>query len=175
MAADRAVLPQFPLRSRTASLAYPWDAPSQIGRRRLIARSVDGRYPRPSAQVRHPASGAISPLPPVADDPTNPVCGETKAACLRRAPFAGSGDAGARDLASRMLGQVENCAAWLSACGCRPPDIVGITIADEYTHMVASLALLYLGVPQVCLPTHDPVSMRLHLTQRLPVTAARMT
>lgn len=68
-----------------------------------------------------------------------------------------------------LLGCVENCAAWLTCEGCVPSDVVGITIADEYIHMVASLALLYLGIPQVCLPTHDPVSMRLHLAQRLPV------
>jgi long-chain acyl-CoA synthetase len=64
---------------------------------------------------------------------------------------------------------VEACAAWLTREGCLPSEVAGITIADEYLHMVASLALLSLGIPQVCLPTHDPVSMRMHLAQRLAV------
>ncbi len=76
---------------------------------------------------------------------------------------------------AEVLGHVENCAGWLSGRGCRSTEVVGITIADEYAHMVASLALLYLGVPQVCLPTHDPVAMRLHLTQRLPVSRVIVT
>jgi long-chain acyl-CoA synthetase len=70
---------------------------------------------------------------------------------------------------AELLGCVESCAAWLTAEGCLPSEVVGITIADEHIHMVASLALLCLGIPQVCLPTHDPGSMRLYLAQRLPV------
>jgi acyl-coenzyme A synthetase/AMP-(fatty) acid ligase len=70
---------------------------------------------------------------------------------------------------AELLGCVENCAAWLTFEGCLPSEVVGITIADEHIHMVASLALLCLGIPQVCLPTHDPDSMRLNLAQRLPV------
>ena len=76
---------------------------------------------------------------------------------------------------AELLDHVENCAAWLSGRGCRLSEVVGVTIADEYTHMVASLALLELGVPQVCLPTHDPVAMRRHLTQRLPVSRVIVT
>ncbi len=60
-----------------------------------------------------------------------------------------------------------NCAAWMTREGCVPSEVVGITIADEYRHMVASLALLMLGIPQASLPTRDPGSMRCDLAQRL--------
>ena len=64
---------------------------------------------------------------------------------------------------------VENCAHWLIRRGCVRSEIVGITVSDEHRHMVVSLALLYLGIPQVCLPTHDPEAMRRSLVQRLSV------
>jgi len=67
------------------------------------------------------------------------------------------------DLRRRVLA----CAAWLVAEGCRPSEVVGITIADEVAHLTVSLALLQLGVPQACLPTHDPPAMRLRLAERL--------
>jgi len=69
-----------------------------------------------------------------------------------------------------LLDRVEACADWLRREGCDASDTVGITIADEVTHLIASLALLYLGIPQVCLATHDPAPMRLRLAQRLAVT-----
>jgi len=68
-----------------------------------------------------------------------------------------------------LLAAVEQCAAWLVREGCRPARVVGVTLADEYVHMVASLALLYLGIPQIGIPTHDPAPMRLDLAQRLGV------
>lgn len=67
------------------------------------------------------------------------------------------------------------CVAWLTRRGCVSSEVVGITIADEYAHMVASLALLVLGIPQVCLPTRDPASMRLQLAQRIPVDRVIVT
>ena len=70
---------------------------------------------------------------------------------------------------------VEACAAWLSRRGCAASEIVGITVADEYVHTVASLALLVLGVPQACLPSRDPASMRLHLAQRIGVARVVVT
>jgi long-chain acyl-CoA synthetase len=74
-----------------------------------------------------------------------------------------------------LLRAVESCAAWLARRGCVPSEVVGISIADEYMHMVASLALLVLGIPQVCLPTRDPASMRLRLAQRIPIDRAIAT
>jgi long-chain acyl-CoA synthetase len=70
---------------------------------------------------------------------------------------------------TELHGRVERCAAWLVGEGCRPSELVGITIADELTHLVASLALLQLGLPQICLPTYDPVAMRSNLARRLSV------
>ena len=70
---------------------------------------------------------------------------------------------------AELFGRVRSCAAWLARERCLPAEVIGITSADEIAHLVASLALLSLGVPQVCLPTHDPVSMRLHLADRLAV------
>ncbi|MDQ2961560.1 MAG: fatty acid--CoA ligase family protein [Pseudomonadota bacterium] len=70
---------------------------------------------------------------------------------------------------AELLGRVQRCSAWLAHERYLPSEVVGITIADEIPHLVASLALLSLGVPHVCLPTHDPVSMRLHLAERLAV------
>ena len=74
-----------------------------------------------------------------------------------------------------LLRAVDSCAAWLARCGCTGSEVVGITIADEYTHTVASLALLALGVPQICLPTRDPEPMRRQLVQRIPVGRVVMT
>ncbi|MGH8713825.1 MAG: class I adenylate-forming enzyme family protein [Casimicrobiaceae bacterium] len=73
-----------------------------------------------------------------------------------------------------LLGRVQSCAAWLLREGLArerrlPPDVVGITIADDVTHMVASLALLSLGVPHVCLPSRDPVAKRTDLAARLAI------
>ena len=61
---------------------------------------------------------------------------------------------------AEFLGRVEGCARWLVAEGCLPGEIVGVTIGDELTNLTVTLALMVLGVPQVCLPTHDPAPMR---------------
>jgi len=70
---------------------------------------------------------------------------------------------------AELVDEVDACAAWLLREGCAPSDLVGVTIADEVSHLVASLALLDLGIPQVCLPTHDHALARLRLAQRLSV------
>src|SRR5215471_3722612 len=75
-----------------------------------------------------------------------------------------------RDISyAELSARVNSCAAWLAREGCLPGEIVGLTIAEEIPHFVASLALLALGVPQVCLPTHEPASKRLALADRLEV------
>src|SRR5664279_2950477 len=68
-----------------------------------------------------------------------------------------------------LLGQVRARAAWLVAEGCRPGEVVGITISDEVEHLAVTLALLSLGIPHVCLPTHDPAGKRLDTTARLGI------
>jgi acyl-coenzyme A synthetase/AMP-(fatty) acid ligase len=72
---------------------------------------------------------------------------------------------------AELAGRVGRCAAWLVRAGCRPEEVVGITVADEVAHFVAGLALLTLGVPQVCLATSAPAAMRRQLADRLGVRA----
>lgn len=60
-------------------------------------------------------------------------------------------------------------AAWLVQDGVARSRVVGVSIADERRHAVAALALLALGVPQVSLPTTDPVPLREALARRLGV------
>jgi acyl-coenzyme A synthetase/AMP-(fatty) acid ligase len=70
---------------------------------------------------------------------------------------------------AELLGRVQRCAAWLA----REPHLssgpVGVTVADEVSHLVASLALLWLGIPHVALPTGDPLTRRLDIAERLAV------
>lgn len=70
---------------------------------------------------------------------------------------------------AELNGRVDACAAWLAAEGCRPGGVVAVTIADEVTNLVATLALLRLGVPQTCLPAHEPAAVRARLAGRLDV------
>lgn len=76
---------------------------------------------------------------------------------------------------AELLGRVQTCAGWMVREGCTRSEVVGITIGDEFTHLVVTLALLHLGIPQVCLATHDPLAMRLHLADRLSVVRTIVT
>lgn len=67
--------------------------------------------------------------------------------------------------------QVSRLAAWLERHGLRPGDVVGISIADERRHMLASLALLRLGCPQVNIASHDPPSAQRALVARCRIAA----
>lgn len=71
---------------------------------------------------------------------------------------------------AELLGRVQSYATWLIQEGCGPNEVVGITIAGEIPHIVTSLALLAIGVPQICLPSYDPAPKRLLLAKRLGVT-----
>jgi acyl-CoA synthetase (AMP-forming)/AMP-acid ligase II len=71
---------------------------------------------------------------------------------------------------SELADRVRECSAWLVADGCGRGEIVGITIADDTAHLVVSLALLVLGLPQVTLPTYDPPIARRRLAERLAVS-----
>lgn len=68
---------------------------------------------------------------------------------------------------AELLGRVQSCATRLIRERYLPSEVVGITIADEIPHLVASLALLWLGIPQISLPTRDPVAKRLYLAEKL--------
>lgn len=69
-----------------------------------------------------------------------------------------------------LVRRVDACAARLVRGGCAPGDIVGLTVADEVDHLVASLALASLGLPQVTLASNAPVDMRAGLARRLGVS-----
>jgi acyl-CoA synthetase (AMP-forming)/AMP-acid ligase II len=70
---------------------------------------------------------------------------------------------------AELLARVQRCASWLARNRYAPEEVVGVTIAEELPHLVTSLALLVLGVPHICLPTHDPGAKRMNLAQRIPV------
>lgn len=70
---------------------------------------------------------------------------------------------------AELLARVEALAAWLVADAGAGRGAVGVSIADERANLVASLALLVLGVPQVTLPTTDPRPLREDLARRLAV------
>jgi len=55
-----------------------------------------------------------------------------------------------------LIDAAENAAAWLSRHGVASGSVVGVAIDDEANHLLISLALLWLGAPQVNLPAHEP-------------------
>ncbi len=69
-----------------------------------------------------------------------------------------------------LVPRVEACARSLVRQGLRAGETAGITVRDEASHLVATLALLALGIPQVSIGTHDPVPMRRRLAGRVGVT-----
>ena len=70
---------------------------------------------------------------------------------------------------AQFCARAERCAHWLAAEGCRPTETVGVTIGDETTHLVVSVALLFLGVPQVALQTAETPEVRVARAARLGV------
>jgi acyl-coenzyme A synthetase/AMP-(fatty) acid ligase len=71
----------------------------------------------------------------------------------------------ALDLAHRSL------AVWLARQGLQPGDPVGLTIRDEYRHLVASLALMRLGCPHIVIQSGEPPEYRRALAARLGTVA----
>jgi acyl-coenzyme A synthetase/AMP-(fatty) acid ligase len=74
-----------------------------------------------------------------------------------------------------LLGRVAACAIWLARERWQPSDVIGVTVAEEVPHLVTTLALLSLGIPQVTLPTYEPVLRRLALADRLAVSRVIVT
>jgi acyl-coenzyme A synthetase/AMP-(fatty) acid ligase len=58
-------------------------------------------------------------------------------------------------------------AAWLLRAGIVPGDRVGLSVRDEYAHLLACLALLRLGCVQVTLASHETAAMHAALAGRL--------
>lgn len=69
-----------------------------------------------------------------------------------------------------LTGRVEAACEQLRAQGIGPEAMVGVTLADEAEHLVATLALLAAGARQIVLATHDPVAMRVQLAARVGLT-----
>src|SRR6187399_1669738 len=68
-----------------------------------------------------------------------------------------------------LVERVERCAAWLAREGCARGVPVAVSVGDETSALVASLALLDLGIPQVGLGTTTPGAMRDELARRIGV------
>lgn len=101
-----------------------------------------------------PADGLLGILRAHARAPGDAVVSET--ASLSRSALAALVAAAAEALAARGIG---------------PGMAVGITLRDETEHLVASLALLALGAPQVSLASFDPPAVREGLADRVGAAA----
>lgn len=71
---------------------------------------------------------------------------------------------------AQLFDRINSAAAYLSASGLRPGLAVGLTVADEAEHLIASLALFALGCAHITLATHDTESMRADLARRTGIT-----
>jgi long-chain acyl-CoA synthetase len=85
----------------------------------------------------------------------------------RPAFIRGDGAVGYGDVARLVRAH----AAQMLRAGIAPGDAVGITLADQWTHILCSLALIRLGCRQVGLPRHDPAPLREELVRRIGVVA----
>lgn len=66
-----------------------------------------------------------------------------------------------------LLDRVLQAAASLQAAGISPGMRVGLLVADETEHLVASLALLAVGAEHITLATHDSASLRTTIARRV--------
>lgn len=71
---------------------------------------------------------------------------------------------------AEVLPRVEAAARALIASGVGAGTVVGISIADEAEHLIASLALFVAGARQMALATFDPETVRMALAKRVGVT-----
>ncbi|CAG1006737.1 fatty-acyl-CoA synthase [Burkholderiales bacterium] len=62
---------------------------------------------------------------------------------------------------------VGGCADWLRTQGIEGGECVGVTIADDLTHIVVALGLASLGAAHVTLASHDPERARSRLAARV--------
>lgn len=93
---------------------------------------------------------------------------------LRRHAEAGAAEAVATDGVSLtwldLLARIEAGAAALHAAGIGPGTTVGVMIADEVEHFIASLALIAAGAWQITLASHDTATERETIAERARVT-----
>lgn len=72
---------------------------------------------------------------------------------------------------SELVRDMDRLALWFDRQGLGPGDVVGLSVSDNYEHLVAYLALFRLGCPQVCLATFDPAEMRAGVARQCEVSA----
>lgn len=66
-----------------------------------------------------------------------------------------------------LFTKVESGAYYLSTHGINANSVVGIHIADEVDHFIATLSVLFLGASQITLASHDTSAMRDELMSRV--------
>jgi long-chain acyl-CoA synthetase len=71
---------------------------------------------------------------------------------------------------SELVLRVERAAVALAGAGIAAQSRVGLLIADEVDHLVASLALMTLGAEHVTLASHDSAALRSIVAQRIGAT-----
>lgn len=78
----------------------------------------------------------------------------------------------ARKITRAQLGaDIDGLSSWLAREGLTTGDVVGLTISDEYQHLIAALSLMRLGCVQIILPSHEPAPYRANLTARARAVA----
>ncbi len=90
-------------------------------------------------------------------------------ATVPEAPLAVVTEGEAFDYAE-LARRVEGAAAAFQQAGIAAGSRVGVLIADEVDHLVASLALLAVGAGHVTLASHDSASLRETIARRIAVT-----
>ncbi len=71
---------------------------------------------------------------------------------------------------AELVRRVEARAAGLQSRGVGSGSVVGLELADEVEHLIASLALIAVGARHVTRPTHDPAEAKQALSERVRAT-----
>lgn len=69
-----------------------------------------------------------------------------------------------------LHGRILAVAEWLVTNGLRPGVLAGVSVRDEVDHVITTMALLYLGTPNICLSSHVGPAARDELARRLGAT-----
>jgi acyl-CoA synthetase (AMP-forming)/AMP-acid ligase II len=69
-----------------------------------------------------------------------------------------------------LIRRVEARVAALESAGVAAGSVVGLEVADEVEHLIASLALIAVGARHVTRPTHDPAEAKEILSERVRAT-----
>jgi len=99
------------------------------------------------------------------------VVGAVAAVAVRDPARVAVVDRGRRITYATLATEARRVAGWLRRQGIAPGSALGLTLRDEYPHLLATLALFALGCRQVTLGSRDPPAMRAALAVRLGVAA----